>query len=147
MSIILIKVRKKHKSYPPVKCNKVSSRGQQWVRVLAYLVALPPGGCLCLPATRWQCRTRRWAAAQTAGRSAASHQPPQGSGRCRRRRVAHAGSRRTAPGSGPGGTNNRAISNRWAWPQEYHPVMFPCLMSEAKWCCAWLLPKLVLVGH
>lgn len=74
-----------------IKCNNLTS----WA---TYPEARPAGGCRCRPSTEWRCRTRTWAAAPTAGQSAASHQFPQESGTHMKHREARAASHRTGPG-------------------------------------------------
>lgn len=72
-----------------------------WTSRATYPGARPAVGCRCRPSTEWPCRTQTWAAAPTAGQSAASHLFPLGSGTHTTRREEHAASHRTAPGWAP----------------------------------------------
>lgn len=66
---------------------------------------LPLVGYQYRPSTRWQCRTRMWASAPTADRSAANLLLPRGSGRHKTHGEGLAGSRRTGPDSTPAEKN------------------------------------------
>lgn len=76
--------------------------------MLSCLVIQPPVDYQCHLSTRWQYRKQKWDAAQTAGQSAANHQRPRVNERRMTRAGAHAGSRKTAPGSAP--TQDRKVS-------------------------------------
>lgn len=99
-----------------------------WNSRAAYPGARPVAGCRCRPSTEWLCRTQTWAAALTAGQSAASRPFPQGSGTRMTRREEHAASRRTAPGWAPAWKKTRVdfrlTGHNKYWEDVTHECVF-----------------------
>ncbi len=94
--------------------------------MLSCLAIQPPVDYQFPLSTRWQYHKQKWDAAQTAGQSAANHQRRLASGTRTTRAGAHAGSRKTAPGSAPTQDRNVNTSAYNNYPANNAELLYAC---------------------